>query len=193
ADGRGAVGRRGGAFVRGTVARAVQQPEHFAGVGQGQDQGVVTPGAVVSDVHALLALAGGSYQRAVHVDDGQRQEVVRLLPPEALADFVEDVLQGVDVGRGEAAAEVAGRGRVGDASGAQGIEKDGIVAAQLDVLQTGALTEGVVGDIEDMIGLVIGQVDLEQVQAPVEGVDQAELAGQGVGGGGAGGGQGAAG
>ena len=39
---------------------------------------------------------------------------------------------------------------------------------------------GVVGEVEDVIGLVVGQVDLEQVQAPVDGVDEAELAGQGV-------------
>jgi hypothetical protein len=124
---------------------------------------VITPGAVVGDVQALLALAGGSYQRAVHVDRGQREEVVGLLPPDAPADVVEDVLQGVDVGRREAAAEVAGRGRVGDAAGAQGVEKHFVVAAELDVLQTGALTQGVVGDIEHMIRLVKRQMDLEQV------------------------------
>ncbi len=119
ADGHDPVHRRRRALVRGPVARAVLQPQHFARVGQRQHQGVITPGAVVGDVHALLALAGGGYQRAVHVDGGQGEEVIGLLPPDAPADVVEDVLQGVDVGRREAAAEVAGRGRVGDAPRAQ--------------------------------------------------------------------------
>ena len=80
----------------------------------------------------------------------------------------------------EAAAEVAGRGRIGDAAGAEGIEEDFVVAAQFDVLQTGAVAQGVVGEVEHVIGFVIRQMDLEQVQAAVDGVDQAELPGQEV-------------
>ena len=80
----------------------------------------------------------------------------------------------------EAAAEVARGGRIGDAAGAQGIEEDFVVAAQFDVLQAGAVAQGVVGEVEDVIGLVVGQVELEQVQAVVDGVDEAELAGQEV-------------
>ena len=64
----------------------------------------------------------------------------------------------------EAAAEVAGGGRIGDAAGAQGVEEDLVVAAQFEVLQAGAVAQGVVGEVEDVIGLVVGQVDLEQVQ-----------------------------
>ena len=82
--------------------------------------------------------------------------------------------------RREAAAEVAGGGGVGDAAGAQGVEEDLVVAAQFDVLEAGAVAQGVVGDVEDVVGLVVGQVELEQVQALVDGVDEAELAGQGV-------------
>ena len=85
-----------------------------------------------------------------------------------------------DGGLIEAAAEVAGGGRVGDAAGAQGVEEDFVVAAQFEVLQAGAVAQGVVGEVEDVVGLVVGQVDLEQVQAVVDGVDEAELAGQGV-------------
>ena len=59
--------------------RAVDQDEDLAGVGQGDDQRVVAPGAVVGDVHALLALAGGAHQGAVHVDRGAVEEGARLL------------------------------------------------------------------------------------------------------------------
>ncbi len=141
---------------------------------------MIAPGAVVGDVHAPLALAAGCHQRAVQVDRGQVEEGVGLLSPEALPHGVEDVLQGVDVGRREAAAEVAGRGRVGDTAGAQRVEEHLVVAAQLDVLQTGALAQGVGGEVEDVVRLVKRQMDLEQVQALVDGVDQADLPGQGV-------------
>jgi hypothetical protein len=60
------------------------------------------------------------------------------------------------VGLGEAAAEVAGGGRVGDAAGAQGVEEDLVVAPQLDVLQAGPLAERVVGEVEDVVGFVEG-------------------------------------
>ena len=46
----------------------------------------------------------------------------------------------------EAAAEVAGGGRVGDAAGAEGVEEDLVVAAQFEVLQAGAVAQGVVGE-----------------------------------------------
>ena len=80
----------------------------------------------------------------------------------------------------EAAAEVAGGSRVGDAAGAEGVEEVLVVAAEFHVLQAGAVTEGVVGDVEDVVGLVVGQVHLEEVQALVDGVNESELAGQGV-------------
>ena len=44
----------GGAFVRGPVARTIDDAQDFAGVGQGDDQRMITPDAVVGDVHACL-------------------------------------------------------------------------------------------------------------------------------------------
>jgi hypothetical protein len=93
---------------------------------------------------------------------------------------VEGVLQGANGGDVEAAAEVAGGGGIGEAAGAQRVEEGLVVPAQLDVPQAGAFAQGVVGEVEDVIGLVVGQVELEEDQAPVDGVDEAELAGQGV-------------
>ena len=87
---------------------------------------------------------------------------------------VDDVDEGVDVRGREAAAEVAGRGGIGNAASAEGVEEVLVVAAQFDVLQTGAAAQGVVGDVEHVVGFVIGQVELEQMQALVDGLDQAD-------------------
>jgi hypothetical protein len=80
----------------------------------------------------------------------------------------------------EASAEIPGSGRVGDAAGAQGIKEDFVVAAQFEVLQTGAVAQGIVGEVEDVIRLMVGQVKLEQVQAAIDGLGQAELTHQEV-------------
>src|SRR5260370_31736938 len=104
---------------------------------------MITPGAIVGDVHALLALAGGCHQRAVHVDHRQVEESSRLLLPDALADLVENVLKDVDVALGEAAAEVARGGRVGDAAGARNHQKNYIRPSQLPVFARAAPSKGV--------------------------------------------------
>ena len=75
----------------------------------------------------------------------------------------------------EAAAEVAGGGRVGNPLGAQGVEEDLVVASQFDVFQPSAVAQGVVGQVQHVIRLVIGHVDFQQVQAAVDGVDQSDL------------------
>ena len=103
-----------------------------------------------------------------------------LLLPDLQPGLVEDVQQPLDVGRGEAAAEVAGGGGVGDAPGAEGVEVDLVVAADLEVLQAGAAGQEVVGDVQDVVALVVGQVALQQVEVLVDGVDQADLPGQEV-------------
>ena len=61
-------------FVRRPIAGPVDQAQDFARVGQGQHQHVIAPGAVVGDVHALLALAGGFDQHAVHVQNRLLEE-----------------------------------------------------------------------------------------------------------------------
>jgi hypothetical protein len=120
------------------------------------------------------------HQGAVHVDGRLLEEGVGLSGPNLDPRVIEEVEQGMHVGRGEASAEVARGGRVGDTASAQGVEEDFVVAAQLDVLQTGAVAHGVVSEIEDVVRFVKGHVDLEQVQATVDRIDQADLAGQGV-------------
>ena len=59
ASGDGLVQGLGRSLMGRTIAGAIDDAERFAGVGQGNKKGMIAPGAVVSDVHAQLALAGG--------------------------------------------------------------------------------------------------------------------------------------
>ena len=108
------------------------------------------------------------------------EEGVGLLGPDAQTRLMHGVLQPADRRLVEAAAEVAGGGRVRNAAGAQGVEEDLVVAAEFQVLQTRAVAQGVVGEGQDVVGLVVGEMELEQVQAVVDGVDEADPACQGV-------------
>src|ERR1700722_4815686 len=53
-----------------------------------------------------------------------------------------------------------------------------IVASQFDVLQALAVTQGVEGDVEDVIGFGIRQPDLEDTKPSIESVYQADVAGE---------------
>ena len=108
------------------------------------------------------------------------EEVGGLLLPGPQAGLVEGVHQPAHVGLGEAAAEVAGGGGVGEAFGPEGVEIDLVVAADLQVLDAAAAGQEVVGEIQDVVALVIGQVPLEQVEPLVDVMDEPELAGQQV-------------
>ena len=50
----------------------------------------------------------------------------------------------------------------------------------LQVLQTSAVAERVVSEVEDVIGFVVGQVHFEHLQLVVDGVDEADPSGQEV-------------
>ena len=93
-------------------------------------------------------------------------------------DFIDGVHQGEDIGLGEAAAEVAGGGRVGDAFGSQGVEVDLVVAPQFEVFDALAAGEDIEGDVQDMVGFVVGQMPLEQVKIAVDILDESDLLSQ---------------
>lgn len=176
--GDGAIESIGGAFMAGAIAGTIDDAEDFAGVGQANDQGMITPDAVVGDVHAFFAFGVGAHQGAVGIDAGLVEKVAGLLLPECHASVIEDVLEEVDFVGVETSAKIAGGGGIGKALGTEGVEKGGIVAAQLDVLEARAVAEGVVGEVEDVIGIGIGQVQFEQLQASVDSVDQADVLGK---------------
>jgi hypothetical protein len=78
------------------------------------------------------------------------------------------------IGGAEATAEIAGGRRIGNTLSTEGVEVDFILATQFEVLQAGAVAQRVVGQVEYMIGLVVRQVNLEQVQFFIDGVDEAD-------------------
>jgi hypothetical protein len=94
--------------------------------------------------------------------------VYTLVRPDPQPRLVDRVHQGEDVGLEEAAAEVAGGGRVGDAVGPQDAEVDLVVAAELEVLDAQAAGEEIEGDVQDVVGFVVGQMPLEEVELAVD-------------------------
>src|SRR5512135_3185072 len=136
---------------------------------------MVTPGAVIGDVDALLAAGPGGDQRTVDVEHGLVEELGWLLSPELEPGLIEDVLEDLDVLGREAPAEVARGGGVGDAVGAEGIEEDDVVASQFDVVEAASVAQRVVGEVQDVVTLVVGEMELEQVESPVDGLGQAEF------------------
>ena len=103
-----------------------------------------------------------------------------LLPPDYAADAVEDRLRAEDGDLVEAAAEVAGRGRVGDAAGAEDIQVGDVRAEQFQVFQTPAPGQQVVGNVEHMVAVVVGEVEFQQAEMAVDRLGESELADQQV-------------
>jgi len=83
-------------------------------------------------------------------------------------------VQRLHVGAGEAAAEVARRGRIGNPLGAQQIEIGLVLPPQFEVLERAPRAERVVGQVEHVVALVIRQMHLEQVQPLVDRLSQLE-------------------
>jgi hypothetical protein len=100
------------------------------------------------------------------------------LSPDPQPRLIDGVHQGEDIGLGEATAEVAGGGRVRDAIGAQGVEVDLVIAPQFEVLDAQAAGEDVEGDVQDMVGFVVGPMLLEEMKLAVDLLDERDLLSQ---------------
>jgi hypothetical protein len=157
----------------GAVAAAIDQVERLGRVGQRDQPNLITPVAVVVDVDALLALGIGRDHAAVGVEERFLKELVGLLGPDPQAGLIDGVHQGLNVGFLETAAEVTFGGGVGNALGAHGVEKDFVVAPQLDMLEPPATDQDVESDVQDMVGLVIGEMPLEHMDHVINIADQA--------------------
>ncbi len=70
--------------------------------------------------------------------------------------------------------------RIGDAPSAEGVEEVDVVAAQFDVLETIAVAQRVISEVEHVIGFVVGQVDFQQVEVVVDGVNEADASSEQV-------------
>jgi hypothetical protein len=75
----------------------------------------------------------------------------------------------------KATGEVAAGCRVRNALGAQPVKEGFIIAAKFDVLQPHSIEQRVVGQIQNVVALVIGKVFLEQMQARVDLLAQPKL------------------
>ena len=161
-----------------TVTAAINQIERLGGVGQRDHQGLITPVAVVVDVDALLALGIGRDHGAVGVEESFLEKVIGLLGPDAEAGTIDGVHQSLDVGRREAPAEITFGGGIGNSLGAQGVEIDYVGATQFEMFDPLATGDDIEGDVQDMVGFVIGQMSFEKVEVPIDTVDQADRSSQ---------------
>ncbi len=141
-------------------------------------QWMISPGTIVSDVHALFAFPRCFDERVIDVDACLVEELGRLLLPESNTHLVEDGLKDVDGSGIETAAEIASGRGVGDALGAQSIQEAGVVTPQFHVLQTVAAGQGVHGKVEYVIGMMVGQKDLEQMEFLIDEIHQADVFGE---------------
>ena len=94
---------------------------------------MISPRAVIGDVHTLFALACGADQRPVGIDRSLLKEVIALASPNVKACLVDSILQATDVGSPKAAAEIAGRRGIGNPLGSQCVEKRFVVSPQFNV------------------------------------------------------------
>ena len=104
-----------------------------------------------------------------------RKKLFRLPLPDPQAGLVDALQEPFHVRRRESPAEIARRGRVGNPLGSQGVEIHLVVASQFQMLDPRAAGQNVVGDVQHVVRLVIGQMPLEQMQVPVDQIHQTAL------------------
>ena len=161
-------------FVARSVTAAIDDEQCPLRVGQRYHQRMVAPLSLEVDVDSLFAFAGGFYHRSVGFDNGFLEERLGLLSPDFLSCFVEDIHQLVDRGPVEASTEVTGGSWIGNALRTEGIEVVFIVASQFQMFQARAAGQQVVRDIEDMVGLCVRQIKLQQLQSLIESVVESD-------------------
>ena len=143
-----------GPLLRRAIAATIEQEQGLGRVGQRDHQRMVTPPAVVADVHAVFALGVGLDDGAIGIEDRLLAERVGLLGPDPQPRLIDGVHQGEDIGLGKAAAEVPFGGGVRDAFGSQGVEVDLVMAPPFEVLDALAAGQDIEGDVEHMVGVV---------------------------------------
>src|SRR5208283_3477536 len=67
------------------------------------------------------------------------------------------------------------RGRIGNATRAEGVKIGLVVAQKLQVFQACASGHQVVGNVEHVVRFVVGQMDFQQLQAAVDRFIESEL------------------
>ena len=163
------TGHSGSTLAAGRGISAARDPgsrQHFAGVGERDDQRMIAPDAVVGDVHAALhsPVVSTRVPSMSMVADRRSRPAAR---PRPLARTSLKTSSSVWTSsarkRLQKSPAVVGSGM---RRGAQRVEEDFVLAAQFEILQTGAVAQRVVGEVEDMVGFVVGKVELEQMEPP---------------------------
>jgi len=143
--------------VTGAIPGAVHEAKNLAGFGERNEQRMIAPRALVGDVHPRFALAGGHHQRTVQVDRRPVEELLGLLGPDVQPRVVDGPHETADVALGEAAAEVAGGGGIGNPLGPQGVEEDLVGFPRIDIAAQ-QIINGRRGDAEGFV--IAGRADV---------------------------------
>ena len=133
---------------------------------------MITPDTVVGDIDALLALGVGGDEGAVDIDRGLVEERGGLLSPDAFSGPVEGVHEVKNVRQLEPPAEVPRGSGIGNSLGAEGVEIDLVVASQLEVFDLATAGQDVEGNVQDMIGFMVGKVAFEEMKLLIDVLDQ---------------------
>ena len=68
----------------------------------------------------------------------------------------------------EAPAKIPGRGGIGNPPGVHRLQISFVLAPQFQIFQAGAVTQGVKGEVQDVVAFVVRQMDLQELQPPVD-------------------------
>jgi len=141
---------------------------------------VISPLSLVRDIHSFLALAGRRHDRPIRIDDGFLEECRRLLAPDSLTNRVDQTHEDFNVWILESPAEVTGCRRIRNRVGAKGVQVDLVVSAILQVLEAAPASQQVVGDVQNVVRLVVWPVTLQKMQVPIDFGGQADAMREGV-------------
>jgi hypothetical protein len=134
---------------------------------------MVTVLTLVGEIHPCFALRVARNDGAIGVQNCFLKELGWLLGPDPQAGLIDGVHQVHDIGLTEATTEVAGSGGVGDSFGSQSIQIDFVVAPQFGVFNPLTAGEGVEGDVQDVVGFMIGKMHLKEMKIGVDVADKA--------------------
>ena len=158
----------GGAVSAGAVAGAIDGSQGFVGLRQGAQLGMVGPLSIVGEVGPLLAFPIDGLDGGIQVDGGHLPSRTRDLPPDLLPSAVDNGLEGGQMRFVEAAEEISGRGGIGDAAGTEQV-LDGLAVLEVgDILDAPSADEEIVNVGEQVVGFVVGKMELEQRKGSVE-------------------------
>ena len=135
---------------------------------------MVTPLAFVVDVHAFLAFSRGFDRRAIAVNDGFLEETVGLLLPDFHTDRVKHFHQLPNGRKVKPSTKVTCSCGVGNAFRTQRIQIRFVIPAKLEMVEACSARTNVVRHVEDMVGLRVRQIELQQRNVSIDGLVQFE-------------------